>query len=63
MNYFKVTFKGLWLGGIAIVKANDPEHAISLVKENQKTLNFNDVQVEVIYSPDCGVLYIDNGDY
>lgn len=63
MDYFKVSFKGCRLGGVSIVKADNPEHAISLVKENPKAFDFTDVEVEVIYMPDAGVLYIDDGDY
>lgn len=63
MDYFKVSFDGSWLGGVAIVKADSPEHAIALVKENPMATNFEGVEVEAIYQPGAGVLYIDDGEY
>ncbi|CCI88475.1 hypothetical protein BN79_047 [Yersinia phage phiR2-01] len=61
MNIFKVTYNGLWMGGVAIVVAETPEQAIELVKNHKDTIEFNRVDVELLEP--TGVLYNDNGDY
>lgn len=61
MSIFKVTYNGLWMGGVAIVVAETPEQAIELVKNHKDTIEFNRVDVELLEP--TGVLYNDNGDY
>jgi hypothetical protein len=55
-------FKGLWLGGKAIVRANSKEDARQLLhKEKQEPLN----EIKDIYeiSELETIIYYDNGDY
>lgn len=59
-NYM-VTYEGLWLGGCAVVRAKSKKDAIEMVRNDNLTVDFNDVEVEVL--DDSGVLYNDNGDY
>jgi hypothetical protein len=64
MKAFLITYDGVWLGGKAVVLAETKEEAIELVKNDEQTVEFNDVQVEQeldIKFP-C-VFYNDNGDY
>lgn len=61
MKLFKVNYSGLWLGGKALVLAEDEEQAISLVREDSHTVEFKNIVVEEIQAE--GVIYNDNGDY
>ncbi len=61
MNKYLVTYDGFWLGGKAIVIAENEESALRLVKEHETTVSFADVSVELL--PISGVIYNDNGDY
>lgn len=55
---------GLWLGGSCIVIANSTSEAISLVKDDPGTIEFNNVEVEKEMDIDYPrVLYNDQGDY
>jgi hypothetical protein len=58
---FFVKYDGWWLGGRALVFADNAEQAIQLVKEDKDTYSFKDVSVEEIEAD--GVVYNDNGDY
>jgi hypothetical protein len=59
---YKVSYDGLWMGGVAIVVAEAENQAIKLVKEHSGTINFGrSPLVEVL--PPNGVIYNDNGDY
>lgn len=65
MNAYLVTYNGLWLGGTAVVLAENPDHAKALVATDPKTVSFNRVKAELITS-DLSVpvvLLNDNGDY
>ncbi len=61
MKLFKINYNGLWLGGKALVLAEDEEQAISLVREDSSTVEFKNIVVEEIQAE--GVIYNDNGDY
>jgi hypothetical protein len=61
MDAYLVTYKGLWLGGKAIVIAENQDHALQLVKDHETTGRFTSVTVELL--PSSGVIYNDNGDY
>lgn len=65
MKIFKVTYKGEWLGGKAIVQAKSAKQAVELVRQDQRTARFTDVEVEVIKCDpqEPKVLYNDDGDY
>jgi hypothetical protein len=58
---FFVRYDGLWLGGRALVFADNAEQAIELVKNDADTCSFKDVSAEEIEAD--GVVYNDNGDY
>lgn len=61
---FKVNFPGLWLGGIAIVRAETHLDALDKVIKHYKYTGdpVDKCTVEAI-SDDEDVVYIDNGDY
>ncbi|AXC43152.1 hypothetical protein [Salmonella phage S124] len=61
MKIFKVNYRGLWLGGTAIVIAKTEEEAIELARNHRSSIEFEDVTVEEL--PSTGVVYNDNGDY
>ena len=65
MRPYLVTYKGLWLGGKAVVMATNKEHAERLAKEHPSTIDFEKVSVDEIECEGDGacVLYNDNGDY
>lgn len=64
MNIYFLTFKGLWLGGTAVIKAKTEDEAKEIL------INHPDFQNEWIESIEIDkiphtekVLYIDNGNY
>jgi hypothetical protein len=59
---YKVTYEGLWMGGVAIVIAENETQAIELVKEHEDTVNFCSTPT-VKLLPSIGVVYNDNGNY
>jgi hypothetical protein len=64
MNLYIIEYKGLWLGGVAVVLAKSARQAIELVKEDPSSVNFTEVEVvglESIGHPK--VVYNNNGDY
>ena len=65
MNAYLVTYDGLWMGGTAVVLAENPDHAKALVATDPKTVSFNRVKVELITANLTvpAVLSNDNGDY
>lgn len=65
MNAYLVTYDGLWLGGTAVVLAENPDHAKAIVATDPKTVSFNRVKVELITANLTvpAVLSNDNGDY
>lgn len=65
MNIYKITYKGLWLGGIAFVQAQDEKDALTRVMHDPRTVDFNKVSVELVdFEGQYGkVFYNDNGDY
>lgn len=65
LKYFKVEYKGAYIGGVAIVRAADKDSAIELVKHDPKTLRFEDVTATEVTGKRSApkVLYNDNGDY
>jgi hypothetical protein len=60
MKIWKVTYEGLWMGGIAIVRAETSEEAIELTQE--KAVAFTEVSAEEI-PEDQVVIYQYNGEY
>lgn len=64
LKRWHISYKGLWLGGTAIVLAHSEEEAIELVRDHPDTLNFEDYFVAELEQPlgSC-VLYNNNGDY
>lgn len=56
---FHVEYKGLWMGGVAIVKATNAEEAIAKV-ESLNPPNFENVRVTEVKED---ILYHDTGDY
>lgn len=65
MPFFKVTYKGLWLGGVAVVKADDEQQAREAVERDDRTIDFADVTVTriLVLENTATVLHNDNGDY
>lgn len=61
MKIFRVDYKGLWLGGTAIVIAETAEEAIELARNHRSSIEFEDAKAEEL--PSNGVVYNDNGDY
>jgi hypothetical protein len=62
VKLYKVTYEGLWMGGVAIVIAENETQAIELVKEHYGTVNFCSAPtVDLLQSN--GVIYNNNGDY
>lgn len=62
MKLFVVNYKGLWLGGKAIVWADTEDQAIELVRQDPNTQEFTNISVEEI-PPGTVVIHNDNGDY
>ncbi|URC22461.1 hypothetical protein KAMAJI_00330 [Serratia phage vB_SmaM-Kamaji] len=58
---YAVRYDGLWLGGKAIVLAQNEGEAERMVAEHQNTVSFKDVEVYPLDTE--GVLHNDNGDY
>ncbi len=58
---YKVTYDGLWLGGVALVYATSSDEAIAQVAGDSKTIMFKNPKAELL--PETGVVYNDNGDY
>lgn len=65
MNIYKVTYKGSYLGGTAFVKADDEQDAITRVMLDPRTVDFNNIKVELVdFQGKYGkVFYNNNGDY
>lgn len=65
MKAYLVTYDGLWLGGSAVVLAENEDHAKSLVATDPKTVSFKRVKAELITADLSApaVLRNDNGDY
>lgn len=60
MKIYRVEYRGLWLGGKAIVQANSPEEALALVEFDDRTFGFDsNATATEITGP---VFYNDNGD-
>lgn len=62
LRFWRVNYKGLWLGGVAIVAAKSASDAIEIVRSDAATKNFKEYGA-VLIPLDGGVLYNDNGDY
>ena len=65
MNAYLVTYDGLWLGGAAVVLAENPDHAKALVATDPKTVSFKRAKAELITADLTvpAVLRNGNGDY
>ena len=65
MNIYKVTYEGLYLGGTAFVQAQDEKDAMLRVMYDERTVDFNNVKVELVdFEGRYGkVFYNNNGDY
>ena len=59
---FKVTYEGLWMGGIALVFAEDAKQAGALARDHKDTVKYTSVSIEEI-TDTSGVVYNYNGDY
>ena len=57
---YEVTYDGLWLGGVALVKAFDKEDAIAKVEADPRTIDFTKVHATEIKGD---LLYNNNGNY
>ena len=62
MKAFVVRYNGLWLGGKAVVLAEDENEAKQLVRQHRLTVDFEDVEVDAVPHFEQ-VLYNDNGNY
>ena len=64
MNLYIIEYKGLWMGGVAVVLANSARQAIELVREDPASVNFTEVEVVGLASINHPkVVYNNNGDY
>lgn len=65
MKLYRVTYEGLWMGGEAIVLADNAARALELAKQHEDSVNFEKPWVEQIYHQltDEGVVSNDNGNY
>lgn len=61
MKPYLVRYKGLWMGGKAIVFANNESEAVEKVRGDSATIDFTNIQCEEL--PCDGVIYNDNGNY
>lgn len=61
MKLFDIRYKGLWLGGKALVFAENEEEALNLLRADPDTVMFENVTIEEIKAE--GVIHNDNGDY
>lgn len=61
MKLFVVTYSGLWLGGKAIVFAENEKDALDQVRNDSTTVEFKNVTVQEIRAE--GIIHNDNGDY
>lgn len=62
MHYYEIRFKGSWLGGKAIVRANDCCEAWRELK--RKYISLEPIEkCKIKLLDDDPVLYIDDGDY
>ena len=65
MNIYTIHYKGSWLGGKAVVMANDAKQAIQLLMEDPMTVNPK--EIEIVSAMEHGdypkVIYNDNGEY
>jgi hypothetical protein len=65
MKIYKVTYDGLWMGGVAIVLAQDAKEAIELARHDRTSVHFKDIATELIVDDltEATVIYNDNGNY
>ena len=64
LKAFLVTYKGLWLGGKAVVLADCADTACDMVREHKSTITFEQVEAtEVGQGDKACVLFNDKGDY
>ena len=65
MNLYRVTYRGLWMGGEAIVLAETAQRAIELASLHKDSVNFDKPWAEQIDHPLAseGVINNDNGNY
>lgn len=63
MSVFEVQYKGLWMGGCAIVIAETEQEAIRLVREHESTVDFTGVSCTPLGPVRQMVAYNRNGDY
>lgn len=65
MNIYKVTYEGSYLGGTAFVQAQDEKDAMVRVMYDERTVDFNNVKVELVdFEGRYGkVFYNNSGDY
>lgn len=65
MRVYVVSYRGLWMGGQAVVLADSPEQATEMVRTHPDTVGFEDVKVQSS-TPDLRMPHVivnDNGDY
>lgn len=64
MKAYIVTYHGLWMGGVAVVLAENEEAARQMVSEDAQTVAFENVEVEEVGSiRKPRVVYNWNGNY
>lgn len=63
MKLYKIYFDGLWLGGVAIVFADDKVEAYEFLKKRWKYLEpIGECKIEEL-EQGKGLVYFDNGEY
>lgn len=61
MKLFVINYDGLWLGGKAIVFAENEKDALDQVRNDPTTVEFKNVKIEEVKAE--GIIHNDNGDY
>lgn len=63
LKLFKVSYKGSWCGGNAVVVASSEEEVRKLLENDYYTSNFVDVEIKEIDMGIPSVVCNDDGDY
>lgn len=61
-DIYVVEYNGLWMGGIAVVRASSEEEALELVANDPETVDFTDATATKVDKNES-VIYNNNGNY
>jgi len=64
MKAYVIQYRGLWMGGTAVVIAKSKKKALQLVENDPSTVAFEEPEItDIIELDKPKILYNDNGDY